>query len=196
MRACFFAVTIFIITLHGNSVYALKENNHVEFVADGKIIPLKKEIKQRAISTLESLILTCTSDSVTNANTWHVPVNKSAWWNGLLKGNHIHVVYDKPTIIIRNGETLAIPEMLLRLQDLNFGVHNMTNNEVQNLVGFRVEVYTWDKKNLRGFGGCDESVMDLLCNADIKEHLSGEGFLEGCNKLKGQTINGIQNRSR
>ena len=70
MRAYFFVAIMFIIILHGNSVYALKENNLVEFVFEGKIIPLKEETKQSIVSTLESLLPTCTRDSITNADTW------------------------------------------------------------------------------------------------------------------------------
>ena len=187
MRAYFFVAIMFIITLHGNSVYALKENNYVEFVVEGKIIPLKKETKQRAVSTLESLLPTCVADSRTNVNIWRAYVGPREGRNRLLVENHIRIVYDKPTIIRRKGETFEISEMLLSFQDL----------EAQNLVHFIVEVYVWDKKNLRGFGECDESVMELLCNTEIEEHLFGEGFLQRCNQLReGQTVNGIQNRFR
>ena len=189
MRAFFFVAIMFIIILHGNSVYALKENNYVEFVVEGKIIPLKKETKQRVVSTLESLLPTCASDSVTNAETWNMFADPTEGWNRLIQENHIHILYEEPINIIRNGETIKISKMLLSVSDF-FGVYHLMKEQLYSTT---VEVYTWDKKNMRGFGQCDISMLELFCNTEIKEHLSGKGLLERCNKLERQTVNGIQN---
>ncbi len=121
----------------------------------------------------------------------HMRVDQKANWEDLLKENHFHVVYDEPAKIIGNGEILEIPEMLLRLQELVFNGQDVANNTEFRSVGFRAEVYSWDKTNLRGFGECNEFFIEAFCNTEIKKHLSGEGFRKRCDQLGKKTANGI-----